>query len=559
MESSALRATDGGGALHMRVPSPHRSTHPPHPLPSRHFISDRIPRADGTVCSMRSVFWFTVLFANGALAVYQECVAEGGWKQTSNCDGLGVEEPSNDLPCASSVPQGASGYCACGPAGHTSKNPATGLSCGHTTFTCDEVCHEEKTPTMLPKPDECVMFRNTQNCDPTGQDLFPSGDKPCDALIPMGMSGFCECGDYEHNGEYLHKTTHYTGCTSAAFHCRDMCSSAQNHTDIPITPKDPTKQASCSGWRQTAGCSEHGVNEHDHDLTCQQEVPMGASGYCECTHMVENVATPVAFNKGGVGCGHDDFNCSSVCDGSDLPGMLPQTCVAWRATNGCDATGGDTQRTPANDGACDMPVATGLSGYCDCGWAPTPTPGEWAPVKAKLVGCETRPSFDCATECAAAQGVTVTNVPTSAPISSTATTAAPIAALTNAPTAAPTSNSDPHVPSPTCTAWRETNGCDSTGTNVLPANDGGCDKIINAGESGFCQCGWLQDVGGIWYEDKRGQDSLTHAANNQGFGCDAPSYLREGFTCANVCLGVMPTFGTAVPSAAPTSTGIIEL
>ena len=495
-------------------------------------------------------------------------------------------------------------------------------------------------PTMLPGPNTCTMFRDTLACDATGTKLNPvrTSDKACNVMVPTGMSGFCECGWYEHNGEYLRKKTHMVGCSSAQFKCSDMCSSNSTPSVVPHTAN---AKATCAGWKQTGGCSPHGANEHAHDKACNVQIPQGDSGYCECQHMVKippaTHQTLQSFKMGEVGCGHTSFNCSDVCAGvKPLPTMLPteKKCVSWRETKLCDGTANPAQREPINDQSCATNIASGKSGYCECGWKPSAIPGVWEQVKTSLTGCTSRSPINCAASCAAGAG---TKAPTAAggtkgPTAAGVTKSPTAAGVTKAPTAATAHGATPgcsdfqtcsaspctgvgsvdrytggvgvlqctqiipagkagecqckatptspivakgtvaagHEPfnctgvcmsgiaapmlpvSPGCTAWRETTGCDATGTKRLAGSDHPCSKKITAGESGFCECGYKK-VGTLYPSatytlDKRGQDLHTHAPNNLGFGCDAPHYLRNDFTCTEVCEGALPTFKTHSPT-----------
>ena len=40
--------------------------------------------------------------------------------------------------------------------------------------------------------------------------------------------------------------------------------------------------SACVAFRQTAGCDPGGARESSADKACEDEVPRGASGYCEC-------------------------------------------------------------------------------------------------------------------------------------------------------------------------------------------------------------------------------------------------------------------------------------
>ena len=58
----------------------------------------------------------------------------------------------------------------------------------------------------------------------------------------------------------------------------------------------------CVGFRQTAGCDPGGARESSADKACEDEVPRGASGYCECR------GTRVNFT-----CDHAELFCRDAC------------------------------------------------------------------------------------------------------------------------------------------------------------------------------------------------------------------------------------------------------
>jgi hypothetical protein len=62
----------------------------------------------------------------------------------------------------------------------------------------------------------------------------------------------------------------------------------------------------CVSWRQTADCDPTGSHrEPRNDKPCADQIPPGASGYCECAGGVK---------RGLVGCtGHASFTCDDVC------------------------------------------------------------------------------------------------------------------------------------------------------------------------------------------------------------------------------------------------------
>lgn len=141
----------------------------------------------------------------------------------------------------------------------------------------------------------CVAWRQTDGCDPSGG-REPTGDKPCDAVVNSGNSGFCEC-----DGGV---TTAGSTCDHTPFTCQSMCRKAGQTKPDSNAPPANANDADCVGWRQTGGCTHAGQREPRSDRRCTETVPDDASGYCEC--------------KGGVrtaesGCKHDSFTCADKC------------------------------------------------------------------------------------------------------------------------------------------------------------------------------------------------------------------------------------------------------
>ena len=78
--------------------------------------------------------------------------------------------------------------------------------------------------------------------------------------------------------------------------------------------------AQCIAWRQTGNCDGiNGERETEYDLGCNQNVPTGASGYCECRnlgtmeHHPTLRATENSFRASTSGCGHEEFTCAQRC------------------------------------------------------------------------------------------------------------------------------------------------------------------------------------------------------------------------------------------------------
>ena len=210
-------------------------------------------------------------------------------------------------------------------------------------------------------------------------------------------------------------------------------------------------RAECVAWRQTGQCDPDGPRESGSDLTCNQVVPSGVSGFCDCGN---------GLRARAVTCDHAPFDCFSQCragtsevaestpcesaDGKCADGSItgtgrhaPQayTCRAWRQTHGCSANG---RRDAASDRGCDDDIDAGASGFCECVGA------DGRPMNVRLSACD-HAVFKCTTECARAS----------------------------------------HYQ---CDGWRQTGNCSADGLRE-PERDLLCSTRVPAGVSGFCECG----------------------------------------------------------------------
>ena len=113
------------------------------------------------------------------------------------------------------------------------------------------------------------------------------------------------------------------------------------------TQNIPSNDVSCIGWKQTGGCTPDGPREEHSDLNCVDEVPAGASGYCDC-----GGGQRVAEST----CEHGPFTCAAMCASATQ-------CVGWKQTGGCTPDG---PREEHSDLPCDQEVPAGASGYCEC-------------------------------------------------------------------------------------------------------------------------------------------------------------------------------------------------
>ena len=132
---------------------------------------------------------------------------------------------------------------------------------------------------------KCEGWHQTGRCTPDGPRESHS-DRSCDDDVPAGASGYCQCGDGQ---------AAKSDCDHASFKCQAMCAARQAYM------KDGDV---CEGWRQTGGCSPHGPREAGSDRGCAEEVPAGASGYCEC-----HDGTRARESD----CDHGIFTCGEAC------------------------------------------------------------------------------------------------------------------------------------------------------------------------------------------------------------------------------------------------------
>ena len=289
-----------------------------------------------------------------------------GWRQTGGCDPLGPREPSSDLSCSDVVSRGASGYCECegdrqvsfvgcdhppfmcsvacradrdrtctamGTCGEGGGEggPVTG---GGTAGAAPESRRRRARDASKPYPWEaaaaeaapseaaavqaraveaappeqgfgCVGWRQTSGCSAAGR-REPGGDKACDAAVPPGASGYCECRGLKDGAAWR---VRLSSCDHPPFTCADECARAAHYA--------------CVAWRQTAGCSADGDREPAADRTCAERVAESASGYCECGGGRRVPRPPGCGGGGGGGGGGASFRCEDECSrGEDLYEML---------------------------------------------------------------------------------------------------------------------------------------------------------------------------------------------------------------------------------------------
>ena len=165
------------------------------------------------------------------------------------------------------------------------------------------------------------------------------------------------------------------GCGHSAFNCEAVC-----HGDL-VPTMDPV-DVGCVAWRATAGCDpNHGARLPGDDKICGETIGSSDSGYCYCAN--GDRAPP---NYGDLGCAHETFTCTAVCEGG-MPGTLPPSPGGASSV----PTRAPTKSTPSPSGA---PTSSAPS----CGPsstpsnAPTTTPGSdvtLAPTSAGSSGAAT--------------------------------------------------------------------------------------------------------------------------------------------------------------------------
>lgn len=156
------------------------------------------------------------------------------WRNTADCTPNGKRESTNDRHCGAEVPSGTSGFCECVDRRITAKS-----TCEHAPFSCKAKCaelkdgdpgqtydwHKASARDFAPDSHGCAQWRSTGGCSAHGP-REPEHDKPCDAVIGQGLSGYCECvrKGGEPKGGAEHKNHNFeVGCDHAPFTCDEAC------------------------------------------------------------------------------------------------------------------------------------------------------------------------------------------------------------------------------------------------------------------------------------------------------------------------------------------------
>jgi len=127
----------------------------------------------------------------------------------------------------------------------------------------DEVCSSGSGGGRCGETLPCVKWRQTGQCSPDGS-RESQGDKECGEEVPMGVSGFCQCG----HGPQMRKIRAVT-CEHRPFTCQVQCLQYGRYV-------------CAGGWRQTGNCSADGDRDPSKDKACDATIDGSASGFCEC-------------------------------------------------------------------------------------------------------------------------------------------------------------------------------------------------------------------------------------------------------------------------------------
>jgi hypothetical protein len=152
---------------------------------------------------------------------------------------------------------------------------------------------------------DCISWRATAGCE-EGAANKPDADAGCKQAIAVGVAGYCECA--------AGRQSDWVSCKHAPFTCEDVCkekfgkkararkqaaaeaaekaaaseASSNKAADLAANPGQCAageagcgKQGMCR-WRQTGGCDPAGPRESHGDVGCDQIIPNGQSGYCDC-------------------------------------------------------------------------------------------------------------------------------------------------------------------------------------------------------------------------------------------------------------------------------------
>ena len=93
--------------------------------------------------------------------------------------------------------------------------------------------------------------------------------------------------------------------------------------------REAARAATCTGWHQTGRCTPDGPRETHSDRSCDDDVPAGASGYCQCGD----------GQAAKSDCDHASFKCQAMCAARQAYMKDGDVCEGWRQTGGCSPHG----------------------------------------------------------------------------------------------------------------------------------------------------------------------------------------------------------------------------
>ena len=116
--------------------------------------------------------------------------------------------------------------------------------------------------------------------------------------------------------------------------------------------REAARAATCEGWYQTGTMHARRPSRIAPDRSCDDDVPAGASGYCQCGD----------GQAAKSDCDHASFKCQAMCAARQAHEGRRRA-RGWRQTGGCSPHG---PREAGSDRGCGDEAPAGASGYCEC-------------------------------------------------------------------------------------------------------------------------------------------------------------------------------------------------
>ena len=323
-----------------------------------------------------------------------------GWRQTGECEPDGPREPDGDRGCDASIGAGNSGFCECY-VGTKAKVKVREVGCDHEPFTCAAACAEQHAGRNVARgrPKEAESAGS-------GGDVCEAADGGCAADPPPPTPAWEEARDAAarrlRRGAEAHGSLSERARALAEEQAADEEAAAERRAEAAAEAADAAREKvgepevgrmreavsrakaqekaaakaakaadeeaaaaeaakagaeayECVGWRQTRDCSHKGGRDPARDRRCDEEVPAGASGSCECRGARSRKQKMVRAST----CDHPPFTCADECARA-----AHYACHGWRQTGNCSADG---PREEDKDLSCGQNVAADASGYCECG------------------------------------------------------------------------------------------------------------------------------------------------------------------------------------------------